>query len=314
MLSLIARVPAPGAEILTETGLLKAHSLFELGRYAEAEATYQQALRVMAETDERRPGVIESLAASVFRQAEALADAGDTAGAVSEFLRVGEVAPTSALRANAEYDAATLLIELSHWQDAIDVMVAFRSRYPDHEQIDSLPARLALAYRETEQWEKAGDELNNLIAMATTEEEKRETLLIAADLYERAGNTGKAIDTWRRYANTYPEPLDVYMEAGNSLAGLYDEIGDDSSRRFWLRKQMDAVDNNPDEADDRMRYLAAEASAILAREALAYYDSIRLTLPLNQSMAAKTEVTACRPSPPKPAIRLRTSMHASAAT
>ena len=286
---MIARVPAPGADILTETWLLKAHSLFELARYAEAETTYQQALRVMAEADERRPDVIESLAASVFRQAEALADAGDTAGAVSEFLRVGVVAPTSALRANAEYDAATLLIELSHWQDAIDVMVAFRTRYPEHEQIDTLPARLALAYRETEQWEKAGDELNNLIAMATTDEEKRENLLIAADLYERAGNTGKAIDTWRRYANTYPEPLDVYMEAANSLAGLYDGIGDDSSRRFWLRKQMETVDDNPDEADDRMRYLAAEASAILAREALAYYDSIRLTLPLNQSMAAKTE-------------------------
>lgn len=286
---MIARVPAPGPDILTETWLLKAHSLFELARYAEAETTYQQALRVMAETDERRPDVVESLAASVFRQAEALADAGDTAGAVSEFLRVGVVAPSSALRANAEYDAATLLIELSHWQDAIDVMVAFRSRYPNHEQVDTIPARLALAYRETEQWEKAGDELNNLIAMATTDEEKRENLLIAADLYERAGNTNKAIDTWRRYANTYPEPRDVYMEAANSLAGLYQEIGDDSSRRFWLRKQMETVDDYPDEADDRMRYLAAEASAILAREALAYYDSIRLTLPLNQSMAAKTE-------------------------
>lgn len=286
---MIARAPAPGADILTETWLLKAHSLFELARYPEAETTYQQALRVMPENDERRTAVIENLAASVFRQAEALADAGDTAGAVSEFLRVGVVAPTSALRANAEYDAATLLIELGHWQDAIDVMVAFRSRYPDHEQVDTLPARLALAYRETEQWEKAGDELNNLIAMATTEEDRRDNLLIAAELYERAGNTGKAIDTWRRYANTYPQPLDVYMEAANSLAGLYEKVGDDSSRRFWLRKQMDAVDNNAGEADDRMRYLAAEASAVLARESLERYNGIRLTLPLNQSMAAKTE-------------------------
>lgn len=286
---MIARAPAPGADILTETWLLKAHSLFELARYPEAETTYQQALRVMAENDERRPAVIENLAASVFRQAEALADAGDTGGAVSEFLRVGVVAPTSALRANAEYDAATLLIELGHWQDAIDVMVAFRSRYPDHEQIDTLPARLALAYRETEQWEKAGDELNNLIAMATTEEDKRDNLLIAAELYERAGNTGKAIDTWRRYANTYPEPVDVYMEAANSLAGLYEQAGDDSGRRFWLRKQMDAVDNNAGEADDRMRYLAAGASATLAQESLERYNDIRLTLPLNQSMSAKTE-------------------------
>lgn len=286
---LAGRDPAPETDILAETWLLKAHSLFELAEYGLAETTYQRALGVMEASDGRWPAVVESLAASVFRQAESLADAGDTAGAVSEFLRVGEVAPASALRANAEYDAATLLIELGHWQDAIDVMVAFRSRYPDHEQIDSLPARLALAYRETEQWERAGDELNRLFALATTEEDRRDNLLIAAELYERAGNTGKAIDTWRRYANTYPEPLDVYMEAANSLAGLYREAGDDSRRLFWLQKQMEAVDNNAGKADDRMRYLAAEASAILAREALARYDSIRLTLPLNRSMAAKTE-------------------------
>ena len=52
---------------------------------------------------------------------------------------------------------------------------------------------------------------------------------------------------------------------------------------------METVDRDPDAADDRMRYLAASASAILARDALARYDGIRLTLPLNQSMTAKTD-------------------------
>jgi len=282
---LIARNPRP--ELLTESRLLKAHSLFEMERYAAAELGYQDALTLLPLEDERRSGLVENLAASIFRQAEALAGAGKTAEAVSEFLRVGVVAPTAALRANAEYDAATLLMGLKHWQDAIGVMIAFRADYPNHEQIDTLPAKLALAYRETEQWEKAGDELNRLFAMATTEEERRENLLIAAELYQRSGNLTKAIDTWRRYANSYPQPTDVFMEAARSLSALYAEIGDEARRRYWLRQQMAAVDEAPDEVDDRMRYLAAEASVILAREKLDTYNAIRLTLPLNESMRAK---------------------------
>ncbi|WP_225314969.1 tetratricopeptide repeat protein [Marinobacter confluentis] len=284
---LIARNPR--AELLAESSLLLARSLFELEQYGTAELAYQDALQLIPADDERRSGLVESLAASVFRQAEVLADAGQTAEAVSEFLRVGVVAPTAALRANAEYDAATLLMELEHWQDAIDVMVGFRADYPDHEQIDRLPARLALAYRETEQWERAGDELNRLFALATTDEERRENLLIAAELYERSGNLAKAIDTWRRYANNYPQPRDQFMEAAKSLSGLYDQTGNDERRRFWLREQMAAFDEAPEEADDRMRYLAAEASVILAREKLESYNAIRLTLPLNESMRAKTD-------------------------
>jgi tetratricopeptide (TPR) repeat protein len=283
---LMARSPRP--ELLGETLLIRARSLFALAQYGQAETAWQQTLDVLPADDERRAGLIENLAASVFRQAEAMADAGRTAEAVSEFLRVGVVAPTAALRANAEYDAATLLMELEHWQDAIDVMVAFRADYPDHEQIAALPARLALAYRETGQWEKAGDELNRLFALATTDEERRENLLIAAELYERAGNPDKAIDTWRLYANNYPQPRDVFIEAAKSLSVLYQETGDEQRRRYWLRQQMAAVDEAPEEADDRMRYLAAEASVILAREKLETYNAIRLTLPLNESMRAKT--------------------------
>ncbi len=283
---LIARNPRD--ELLAESGLLKARSLFELERYEAAELAYKDALELLPREDERRSGLVENLAASVYRQAEALADAGITAAAVTKFLRVGEVAPDAALRANAEYDAATLLLELGYWQDAIDLMVAFRTRYPGHEHIDTLPARLALAYRESRQWEQAGDEMKRMFVLATSDEERQENLLIAAELHERSGNLAKAIDSWRRYANTYPRPADVYMEAARTLSGLYAETGDDHRRRYWLRKQMTAVDEAPDRADDRMRYLAAEASVILAREKLETYNAIRLTLPLNESMRAKT--------------------------
>lgn len=79
------------------------------------------------------------------------------------------------------------------------------------------------------------------------------------------------------------------MEAANRLVELYQEAGHTAKRDYWLHKQMETVDQNPDAADDRMRYLAASASVTLARDALARYDSIRLTLPLDVSMRAKTD-------------------------
>ncbi|MBK1871910.1 MULTISPECIES: tetratricopeptide repeat protein [unclassified Marinobacter] len=285
---LVTWQPAADPALVTEALLLAGHSLFELARYGEAEQSYRDALSMMPPEDQRRPGVQENMAASVFRQAEQFAQAGDTDTAVSEYLRVGFVAPASALNANAQYDAASLLVSSARWGEAISVLTGFRADFPEHELADTVPAKLAFAYRETEQWEKAGDELNLMVAKATTPEERRQNLQIAAELYDRAGNDTKAIDTWRQYANRHPEPADVYMEAANRLSELYAAQGDIERRNYWLNRQMDKVDDNSGAADDRMRYLAASASAILARDALARYDSIRLTLPLNKSMVAKT--------------------------
>ncbi|MDX1559751.1 MAG: tetratricopeptide repeat protein, partial [Marinobacter sp.] len=165
---LVTWQPAPSPDLTTEALLLYGHSLSELARYAQAEQAYRDVLATMAEDDERRGGVRENLAASVYRQAEQLADAGNMEGAVSEFLRVGSAVPESVLRANAEYDAASLLITANLWDQAIGVLSNFQRAFPDHELIDTVPAKLALAYRETEQWEKAADELQQMVALATT--------------------------------------------------------------------------------------------------------------------------------------------------
>ncbi|MFE8069817.1 tetratricopeptide repeat protein [Marinobacteraceae bacterium S3BR75-40.1] len=280
--------PAPPRDLLLEARLLKAHSLYAQADYLRAEQAYKQALAILPPKDKRYDGLVENLAACVYKQAEAYLAAGQKRQAVDEFLRVGQAAPTSKLQANAEYDAANLLIDLKDWDRAIAVLRAFRRDYPGHPMIDTLPPKLALAYRETEQWEAAADELRRMVELADTEEEKRQNLLIAADLYDRAENYEKARVAYRKYANTYPEPRDQYMETANRLAEIYKLQDKPLKRRFWLAKQMKTVDQHPDEADDRMRYLAASASAVLARDALQRYRSIELTLPLTRTMKAKT--------------------------
>ncbi len=274
--------------IVLEARIIKAHSLYTLRRYTEAEQAYHDVLVVLPIEDQRHKALIENLAASVYQQAESKLLAGDKAGAVEEFMRVGRVAPSSALRPNADYDAASYLLELKQWSRAIEVMSAFRLRYPQHVQLDSLVPKMALAYRETEQWEKAADELTVMFKLAKTEQEKQDTLLIAAELYDRAKNYPQAILSYRQYANTYPEPLDDYMESANRLAELYQLSDKPLKRRFWLTKQMKTVDRAGNRADDRMRYLAARASAVLADDAFRQYKAIKLSLPLQESMRKKT--------------------------
>ena len=60
--------------------------------------------------DPDRPAIEERIAASIYKQAEAKQTAGDATGAVDDFLRVALLAPNSKVRANAEFDAAGILI------------------------------------------------------------------------------------------------------------------------------------------------------------------------------------------------------------
>ncbi|WP_245820240.1 tetratricopeptide repeat protein [Marinobacter lutaoensis] len=286
---LVAWQPPPDPERVTEALRLSGHALFELARYGEAESAYRQALSRLPGNDERVPEIRRNLAAAVYRQGDVAATAGQTSEAVRHYLRVAEVMPGSELHANAQYDAAGLLIEAGDWPSAIGVLTDFRARFPAHPLIDTVPAKLALAYRETGQWALAGDEVSRLSELAQSPEEQRENLSIAAGLYDRSGDTDRAIDAWRRYANRYPEPVPAYLEAAHRLAELYQARGDIPRRNYWLEKQMVRVERLGDDADDRMRYLAASAAATLAREALARYQGIRLTLPLDRSMVAKTE-------------------------
>ena len=285
---LLAWLPLIPANVRVEARILKAHSLYALQDFVLAEQAYQQALEILPAKDARRTALIENLAASVYQQAEGHLAAGNKAAAIEELLRIAVVAPGAALRANAEYDAISYLIELKQWPRAISQITLFRAQYPQHELMNTLVPKMALSYRETSQWELAADELKTMIALAKTDEEKRDTLFIAAELYDRASNWDKAIKTYRSYANTYAKPADVYMEAANRLAELYEKTGDPLKRRFWLAKQMKTVDALGAAADDRMVYLAASASAVLAEDAFQQYKRIKLKLPLNVSMEKKT--------------------------
>ena len=61
---------------------------------------------LMPASDPSTAQIVERIASSIYKQGEQARDAGELDVAVKHFLRVGQAAPTSPIRATAEYDAA----------------------------------------------------------------------------------------------------------------------------------------------------------------------------------------------------------------
>jgi len=125
--------PAAAATVRRSAWIVVAHGSFELAEYAQAEHGYTQVLAVTPEGDASRAGLVDNLAASIYKQGELANKAEDYRAAAGHFLRIRSAAPTSTIRAAAEYDAGAALIRLKDWTTAASVLEAFRTTYPDHE-------------------------------------------------------------------------------------------------------------------------------------------------------------------------------------
>ena len=95
-----------------------------------------------------RADLTERIAESVYRQGEAQQKAGDASGAVADFLRVAKVAPDSKIVGTAQYDAATRLIDLKQWDQAIASWRRIASSIPQSPLQPDVTRKLAVAYAE----------------------------------------------------------------------------------------------------------------------------------------------------------------------
>ncbi|ARN76248.1 hypothetical protein BST96_00865 [Oceanicoccus sagamiensis] len=284
----LTRRDPPAEQGLRKTAwIVIGHSAFELQQYDQAENAYQQTLQVLAPNDSDRQAIVDRLAASVYKQAEQALAAGDAVLAVKQFLRVADVAPSSAISATARYDAANTLMASANYGSAIVVMDAFRNDYPDNPLSADIPAKMVVAYEANGEWAKAGDELTAIYQSSEDEAIKQESLYQAAENYAKAGDKPTAILRYRSYAHAYPQPFPIAMEARYQLSELYLDANEDYKRRFWLKKMIAADKGAGVERTERSRYLAAFSSSVLADDEYQRFKQQRLTLPLKNSLKKK---------------------------
>src|SRR5690606_4244383 len=113
-------------------------------------------------------------------------EAEDYRAAADHFLRIRDAAPTSAIRAAAEYDAGAALMRLEDWTMAAAVLDDFREEYPDHDLNREATRQIAHVYREDGQVTRAASEYERISAVAEEPELARVALLLAGELYEEA--------------------------------------------------------------------------------------------------------------------------------
>ena len=279
--------PAPDAGLLTAARLVLAHSLFEMQQYSDAEQAYRDALAGLNPQDGRSAETIERLAASIYRQGEAAAAAGNPREAAQQFERVISAAPSSATRINAQFDAALNYKQAGDLELANDLLLDFRSRFPGHALAASVGANLVSNYEQLARWQAAAGELDRIAGEQPQADRQRQALYLAAGYYDRSGATEQAVQRYQDYVNRWPQPFDAQMEAMNRLAELYQKAGQSRQQRDWLNKITSAHDQAGAAQSERSLYLAAYSASILADYEYQKFTGIKLNYPIKASLDRK---------------------------
>src|SRR5260370_19867627 len=146
----IEKYRGAGASIRRSAWMVVAHGSFELAEYPQAEHAYTQVLAVTPEGDASRAALVDNLAASIYKQGELANEAKDYRAAADHVPRIRTAAPTSSIRATAEYDAGAALIRMQDWKAAVDVLEAFRTTFPKNKLQLEATKQIAYAYRQSE--------------------------------------------------------------------------------------------------------------------------------------------------------------------
>jgi hypothetical protein len=122
------------------------------------------------------------------------------------------------------------------------------------------------------------------------DEVRREALLIAAELHEQAGNSGRALEVYRRYVGYFPHPAEPNVETRAKIA---ETLKKNNVRDLYLAelRQMVAVDAGAgDERTPRTRYLAGKAALVLAEQGFDEFTAVRLVKPFDANLLRKKEL------------------------
>ena len=284
---LIERYPSTELSIRRSAYTVVAHSSLELAEYPQSEQAYAQVLAMTPADDAGRQALVDNLAASIYKQGEQANAAQDYRAAADHFLRVKQAAPTSLIRAAAEYDAGAALIHLQDWTAAAGVLEAFRSTYPDHELNGEATKQIAFVYRQNGELSKAAGEYERVAAQSSDPNLRGEALLVAGELYEQSNSTAQALAAYTRYVEAFPRPIDTAVETRFKIAGMY-QAAHDEARYTRELEQIVRIDAEAGaERTNRTRTIAARSALVLSEQLYRQFAVVKLTQPFEASLQDK---------------------------
>lgn len=284
---LIANYPSAEQAVRRSAWLVVAHASFDTAEYQDAESAYAEVIALTPERDAARKDLTDNLAAAIYKQGEQAQTLEEYRAAVAHYLRIARVAPGSEIRPTAEYDAAVVLMKLEDWSKAADVLVGFRRSYPEHPLQSDVTKKIAFVYKAADKLALAAAEYERIEKESSNDEERREALLVAAELYEQAEEPARALGVYRRYVEHFPRPVEDAIEARFTIAGIYELQGQNANYLRELKQIVDIESGAGAERTDRTRYIAASSALVLAEPLYDAFAEIELVQPFEQNLKKK---------------------------
>jgi TolA-binding protein len=284
---LIEKFPNAATGVRRDAWLVVAHSTFGLAEYPDAEQAYAQVLEATPQADASHPGLVENLAASIYKQGEQANQAGDYRTAANHFMRVKQVAPTSKICAAAEYDAGAALLRLKDWPAAAQVLDEFRRSFPEHELQKEATKQIAYAYQQAGQLAQSAGEYERVAKESPNAQLRAEAQLQAGDLYGQANNTDRALAAYLHYVEEFPKPIETAVETRSKIAEIYRSKADQAQYHKQLEEIVRIDGAAGSERTGRTRTVAAGAALELAKPIYEQFAALKLVQPFERSLQEK---------------------------
>ncbi len=264
------------------------HAQFDTQQFSDAERSYQQLLGF--EIDKKEQDQIHRrIAEAIYKQGEQAQQAGDQLAALNHFQRLGKLAPDAHVLPQAEFDAATLLLSLKRWPEAVVALEQFRNKRAGNKLQATIDEKLVVAYEQTNNWSKAAAALQRIFEREGKSELGRDALWRSAALEEKAHQPKQAVNGYQRFLEAFPTPHEPAMEARLKLYQLAQQLDNSQAQQRWLQAIV-AVENNAGTAStDRTLTIASDASLTLGKQAMSTFLLQQLTLPLDKSLPRKQQ-------------------------
>lgn len=270
------------------TNNLKARAYLELQQYADAESVYLELLEDKNINNKERNTLLNSLALSIYRQAESAQKENQPDLALNHFTRITDVSPNSNLASDGLYDAIAMTMQSERWTDAISLINRFNTLYPNHKRKADITQKLSVAYLNSGDQGRAAKEFQRISQFSDNIEVKRAALWKAAELYDNKNNIADAVIAYRDYAHTYKTPYPANMEAMYRLTELYKKMGDTQKQTFW-QTRISNIDEKTTKRNktDRTNFIGSKTILELAQSKQHQFNNIQLKEPLAVNLKKK---------------------------
>jgi len=289
---LIKNYPEVETELKRSSWLIIAYASFDLRKYQHAEVAYINVLDIKQKKVNRKQikELQENLAAAIYKQGEQAITLQDFRAAADHFLRVGKRVPSSKILSTAEYDASSALIQLKAWEEAAQVLNNFRGAFPKHKLQPDITKKLAYVYKQDKKLDKAAAEFERIFTETKDRAVKRESLLVAAELYQTIKDKDNELRIYKKYVSKFPTPVEESLEINTKIAAIYLQKEQPKNYIKTLKYIVKLESKAGKARNDRTRYLAGKAALALVEPLYEKFAAVKIKTPFKKYLKKKRKL------------------------